>query len=260
MAFFSEQESAITQTIGGRLRSNGSEVGGIVANNTRVPIRVRVFIALLIAACALTSGALIASNMGHTITVTLDNATVGVSKSGVNTINLPYDMGPNIVAAKPLMDDIGLASVDSLQRFVKSTDTYSIYTGRPPSSSANNFPLTAGECYFVRMRTTTAYTIVGAERPSTSIVLHQPTSGVSKSGLNFVALPFNITAGTAKQLMDDIGLASVDSVQRFVKSSDTYQIYTGRPPNSSANNFPLKAGECYFVRMRTTTTYSPSHY
>jgi len=60
--------------------------------------------------------------------------------------------------------------------------------------------------------------------------------------------------------MDDIGLASVDNVQRFIRSNDSYLIYTGRIPNPSANNFALTPGEGYRVKMRTTATYAPSHY
>ncbi len=58
--------------------------------------------------------------------------------------------------------------------------------------------------------------------------------------------------------MDDIGLANVASVQKFLKSSDGLQTYTGR--KGSGADYPLTPGEAYFVKMNTTVNYTPSHY
>jgi uncharacterized protein (DUF3820 family) len=162
--------------------------------------------------------------------------------------------------AKNLMDDIGLASVDNIQRFVKTTDTFGIYTGRVPQTAANNFNLVSGEANMVKMRTTTNYIIVGSDDPALTYTFNNTTVGVSKTGLNFYAYNYHQTAATAKQLMDDVGLASVDNIQRFVKTTDTFGIYTGRVPQTAANNFNLTPGEGYMVKMRTTTVYTPSHY
>ena len=113
-----------------------------------------IFVAL---AVTLTVGSLVASNMGFKLNYALDNPG-GVSKTGLNTISLPDNRQSGLGTAKQLMDDIGFASVDNVRRFIKSTDTYLIYTGRAPNPSANNFSLTPGEGYFVDMRTTAAYT------------------------------------------------------------------------------------------------------
>ena len=211
-------------------------------------------------AVALTVGSLVASNMGFKLNYGLDNPTVGVAKTGLNTLALPDNRQSGLATAKNLIDDIGLASVDNVQRFIKSSDTYLTYTGRPPSPVANNFTLNAGEAIFVKMRTTTSYIVVGSDDPALSYTLNNPTAGVAKTGLNFYAFNYHQTASTAKQLIDDIGLASVDNVQRFIRSSDTYLTYTGRPPSPVANNFVLTPGEGYFIKMRTTTSYTPSHY
>jgi deoxyinosine 3'endonuclease (endonuclease V) len=216
-----------------------------------------VFVAL---AVALTVGSLVASNMGFKLNYGLDNTTVGVAKTGQNTLALPDNRQSGMGTAKNLMDDIGLASVDNVRRFVKSSDTYTSYTGRVPQTAANNFNLTSGEAIFVRMRTTTAYIVVGSDDPALTYTLNNTTVGVAKTGQNFYAYNYHQTAATAKALMDDIGLASVDNIRRFVKSSDTYTSYTGRVPQTAANNFNLTPGEGYFIRMRTTTVYTPSHY
>jgi hypothetical protein len=211
-------------------------------------------------AVALTAGTLVASNMGFKLNYTLNNPTVGVAKTGLQTIALPDNRQTGLGTAKQLMDDIGLASVDNVQRFIKSSDSFLIYTGRVPNPSANNFNLSAGEAYLVKMRTTTNYIVVGSDDPALTYTFNNPTAGVSKTGLNFYAFNYHQTAATAKQLMDDVGLASVDNLQRFITSSDSFLIYTGRVPNPSANNFNLTPGEGYLVKMRTTTVYTPSHY
>lgn len=211
-------------------------------------------------AVVLTASALVASNMGFKLNYTLNQLTAGVSKSGTNLIALPDNRQSGMNTAKNLIDDIGLASVNQVQRFVKSTDTYANYTGRAPQTSANDFALTAGEGYVVKMKTTAAYIIVGSDDPTLAYTLNQLTAGVSKSGTNLYQYNYHQTAGTAKALIDDIGLASVNQVQRFVRSTDTYGNYTGRAPQTSANDFALVPGDAYVVKMKTTTVYTPSHY
>jgi hypothetical protein len=207
-------------------------------------------------AVTLSAGALVASNMGHMATVRLYSATSGVSYSGTNTVNLPYYLGPNILNAKDLMDDIGFASVINVQRFLKLTDSLQVYTGR--KNGGVGFTLTPGECYKVQMSATTDYTVVGSHVPTQVVTLNAYETGVSASGTNWVSLPFNITARNAKELMDDIGFANVYSVSRFLRASDSLQTYTGRKNGGTA--FPISYDECYLIKMNTTVNYIPSHY
>ncbi len=211
-------------------------------------------------AVLLTATALVASNMGFKLNYTLDQTLAGTSKSGTNLIALPDNRQTGMNTAKNLIDDIGLASVTQVQRFVQSTDTFAGYTGRIPQTAANDFALNAGEGYVVKMKTAVNYIIVGSDNPSLAYTLNQTTAGVSKSGTNFYAYNYHQTAGTAKGLLDDIGLASVTQVQRFVRSTDTYAGYTGRIPQTAANDFALTPGDVYIVKMKTTTAYTPSHY
>jgi hypothetical protein len=77
----------------------------------------------------------------------------------------------------------------------------------------------------------------------------------SGSGTNTLALPDNRQTGLvdAKNLMDDIGFASVTNVQKFLKATDTLQSYTGRKLGGTA--FALAAGEGYYVKMAATVNY-----
>jgi hypothetical protein len=86
--------------------------------------------------------------------------------------------------------------------------------------------------------------------------LDQP-GGIAKTGNNVLALPDNRQTGlnTARNLMDDIGFASVTNISRFIAATDTYLTYTGRAPNPSSSNFSLTAGEAYLVKMKTGVNY-----
>jgi hypothetical protein len=208
----------------------------------------------VVTAVALTGSALVASNMGFKLNYTLSQSGAG-SNSGTNTLALPDNRQTGMADAKNLMDDIGFANTQNVQKFLKASDTLQVYTGRKGGGTA--FPLAAGEGYFVRMATTVNYIVVGSDDPAVAYSLTQSGVG-SNSGTNFFAYNYHQTAADAKALMDDIGFANVQNVQKFLKASDTLQVYTGRKGGGTA--FALTPGEAYFVRMATTVNYTPSHY
>jgi hypothetical protein len=217
--------------------------------------------AVLVALAVMTTaGTLVASNMGFKLNFGLQRQAVGVSNSGTNVVALPDNRQTGLNTAKNLLDDIGLASCNNVQRHIRSNDSFLIYTGRVGAPATNNFSLQAGEAYIVSMRTNTDYIIVGSDDPAASYTFERQGVGVSNSGTNYYAFNYHQTAGTAKQLLDDIGLASCNNVQRHIRSADSFLIYTGRVGAPATNNFTLIPGEGYIISMRTTTTYSPSHY
>jgi len=202
------------------------------------------------------AGGLLASNMGFKLNYTLSQTLAGTSKSGTNMLALPDLRQTGLNTAKNLMDDITLANVTNVQKFIKSTDQYQLYTGRKGSGA--DFNLVAGEGVIVKMATTTNYIVVGSDDPTLAYTLNATQAGVSKSGTNIYAYNYHQTAATAKGLMDDITLANVTNVQKFIKSTDQYQLYTGR--KGSGADFNLTPGEAYIIKMATTTNYTPSHY
>jgi len=207
-------------------------------------------------AVALTGSALVASNMGFKLNYTLSQASAGVSNTGTSTLALPDNRQTGLADAKNLMDDITFANVSNVQKFLKATDTLQVYTGRKNGGTA--FPLTAGEAVFVKMATSVNYIIVGSDDPAIAYTLNQAAAGVSNTGTNFFAYNYHQTAADAKALMDDIGFANVSNVQKFLKATDTLQVYTGRKNGGTA--FALTPGEGYFVKMATSVNYTPSHY
>jgi hypothetical protein len=214
----------------------------------------------VVTAVALTGTALVASNMGFKLNYQLKQQDGGVtSKSGTSTIALPDNRQTGMNDSKTLMDDIGSVNVAEIQKFIAATDTLQVYTGRK-SSPHPNFPLAAGEGYRVKMTTTVNYIIVGSDDPAIAYQLKQQDGGVtSKSGTQQFAYNYHQTAVDSKQLMDDIGSASVAEIQKFIIATDTLQVYTGRK-SSPHPNFAMVPGESYRIKMTTTVNYIPSHY
>ncbi|HJQ97316.1 MAG TPA: hypothetical protein VJ826_03325 [Candidatus Polarisedimenticolaceae bacterium] len=210
----------------------------------------------VLAAAALTTGALRGSNMGFLINCTLQGPAPGVSRSGINTVNLPWQS--NLATASALMTDIGFPGVANVQNFVTATDGLELFTGRKGSPSPD-FALAAGSCYFVTVAAATPYVIEGSDVPGLVRPLLAPLAGISKTGTNFVAVPYHSTADTALELMTEIGFASVTNVQRFITATDGLEVYTGRKGSPNAN-FPLVPCECYFIRMNAPVMWIPTHY
>jgi len=203
-------------------------------------------------------GVLLASNMGFKLNYQLLRQTAGQSLNGTNTLAIPFNPQVGIVSSKTLMDDIGSASVANVARYIRATGGLETYTGRAGTPNAN-FTLATGEGYFVVMNTTTNYIVVGSHNPSAGITLNRATAGVSATGTNLFSFPYHHTAGTSKQLMDDIGSTSVANVARYIRATGGLETYTGRAGTPNAN-FTVVLGEAYYIVMNTTTTYTPSHY
>lgn len=207
-------------------------------------------------AVALTAGGLLASNMGFKLNYTLA-ITGGAPDIGASTLGLPDNRQTGMNDSKTLMDDIGSASVANLQRYIESANSFEVYTGRKSSPNAN-FSLVAGEGYFVVMQGANVnYIAVGSDDPTLGYVLN--TSVAPGINANFYSYQYHQTATDSKQLMDDVGSASVANIQRYMKASNSYEVYTGRKSSPNAN-FTLSPGQAYFVVMNANQTYSPSHY
>jgi hypothetical protein len=217
--------------------------------------KVFVVVVGVVMACVMASG-LIASNMGFKLNYPLTAVGAG-SNSGTNVLALPFNRQSGVDTANALMNDMVLANVANVQRFLEATDTLETYTGRK-GSPAVDFGLVPGEAYYVRMNAPVDYIVVGSHDPSLSVSLDAAGAG-SNSGTNFFAAPYHTTSLTAFDLMNDINFASVQNVQRFLEATDTLETYTGRK-GTPAGNFNLVPGEGYYVRMSSTVSYTPSHF
>jgi len=111
------------------------------------------------------------------------------------------------------------------------------------------FCATPGEGYVVKVSSPTTVQWLGKDA-STVIPLTQVGAGF------LISLPFSTPIATAKNLIDDIGIANVQSVLKFISATDGFQVYTGR--KGSGSDFALQPGVAYVVRMNAAVNYVPS--
>ena len=224
-------------------------------------MRKKTLIVGALAIALLAGGVLVASNMGFKLNYLLDGPGGNGSASGTSTVALPYYQQTNLNNAEDLINDInavaGTPVVASVARFVKSTDGLEAYTG----FSGVNFLLVQGEGYFVTVNATVNYIVVGSHNPSLVINLEGPGGArASASGTNLWSYPYHSTKGFAEDLIAEIdgaaGSSVVDSVARFVRTNDGLEAYTG----FSGVNFPLQAGEAYFITVNADVSFLPAHY
>ena len=226
-------------------------------------------LAISIAICSIVAaGGILASNMGFKINYPLLKASPGVSRSGTSILALPYVRKTGLKSAWDLLVDIEghgppLSKTVSIGRFLEEVDSMNVYTGRMGSPGAN-FLLVPGEGYRVQMSVDVSYVIVGVHDPSIAVRLDAAGDG-SRTGTNDFAPPYNATARTAFELMQDIEGGSappftkVVSIARYLRASDSLQVYIGRMGSPGAD-FALIPGESYRVQMAVSVPYVASHY
>lgn len=223
----------------------------------------RVFLGAMVVALAvvLSVGVIVASNMGFKANKQLLGLGAGAtqSKFGNNYISVPYFPQTGMANAKDLGTDIGCANVNTLQRYIESTNLFQVYNCRS-SATGINFPLVPGESSLIVARAVPNFTylIVGSHNPNQGVNI-DGTPG-SKFGNNYMAPPFHFTGSNAKDLGTDIGCASVSTVQRYVESTNLFQVYNCRS-SATGINFAVAPGEGYLVVARPgAVVYTPSHY
>ncbi len=229
------------------------------------------YVVIAVALCAiLAAGGILASNMGFKLNYPVNKTGTAGSKSGTNTISLPFFRQTGLNDSFELIKDIEgvsappFSKVISVSKFLEASDGLQTYTGRMGSPGAN-FNLTGGEGYRIQMSADVNYIVVGAHDPILPSFLENTGPG-SKSGTNDYAPPYNITAATSFDLIKDIEgvsappFSKVISVSKFLTTSDGLQTYTGRMGSPGAN-FTLAPGESYRIQMSVAVpAYIASHY
>ena len=158
-------------------------------------------------AVALTGSALVASNMGFKLNYHVAAGDRWCSVDGTSTIALPDNRQTGLNDAKNLMDDIGFASTyQSVQKFIRSSNSFQTYTGR--KNALAGVRADRGRGYRVKMQTTVNYIIVGSDDPT--LAYNSPADDAVVrpwTGRASYAYNYHQTAADAKALMDDIGFA-----------------------------------------------------
>jgi hypothetical protein len=217
----------------------------------------------LLLALVIAGGVLLASNMGFRLSYPLIAAGGDVgggqtSASGISAICLPYLPG-NLQTASDLINDVnsdaGIDVVVGVSRLNISTNQFESFGG---GVGEIDFPLEPGSGYRVEVNADVDYYLVGSHDPTLTVTLIGADAPGSLTGQNSYCPPYNALAGTAGELMHEInqfaGSDAVISVARYVRSTDTLEVYTGF---SSATDFAIRPGESYLVRTSETVEYTP---
>jgi hypothetical protein len=205
-------------------------------------------LAVIVGAAIVAAGGLMASNMGFKLNYPLKAAGAG-SKSGRQSIGLPYNRQVGIDTAQDLLEDITAGGVTGilLERWDTLFDASAAYPGGP------NFALEAGAGYVVRVSSNGNYIIVGSDDPGFTVNLKGPAVGVSKSGRTRYAHPYHGVSDVASELLAEIPNAI--SVERFEPAFDASAVYPGGTPD-----FTLIPGQSYVVRVTANSSFIPAHY
>ncbi len=200
---------------------------------------------LLIVPALLLVGHLVASNVGYRIVYELKAPPDAAN--GTNWLALPYKNKPGLIDAEDLFNDLGGATtVESIARYLPQTNTFAVFTGGPE----NNFTLVPGEGIRIVMKATVQYEIFGSHIPQQVVALPGPEE--SFAGSSWLALPYNAQVTTASELMDEIGPSMVDEIQRYIRTTGSFQVYSG-----TGGNFSLEKGEAYLVLVNQSVQYVP---
>jgi len=202
-------------------------------------------------AAVVAAGGLWASNMGFKLNYPLQATQTGVSKTGRQTIGLPYNRQVGIDLAADLLADINAGGVTATQieTFAPLSDTNPPYPG-----PAGNFALQAGKGYLVRVSSTGSYIIVGSHDPGFTVQLKGQAVGVSKTGRNRYAHPYHGVAATASELLAELA-PQATQIETFNRATDTNPPYPG-----PAGDFALVPGQAYLVRVTADKNFVPAHY
>jgi hypothetical protein len=221
-----------------------------------------VFLMALTLAAVLTTGGLLASNMGFKITYTLNGAGSGGWVSGENTLALPFLPQLGITDAATLQGDIQndcAVTPAPIQRFDPTSGFRQSWFGG--KIGGTNFVIPTGcECYFVQMPAAAAcsYVAVGSHDPAKQCTFNGAGVAGFVIGENPYGVPYHTTALNASDLRGQI--PNVSFVQRYEPTTGARESWFGA--KIGGTNFALAPGECYFIQMAAgvTTTLTPEHF
>jgi hypothetical protein len=169
--------------------------------------------------------------------------------SGFNYVGFPVKMVDK--EASDLAGDITKqgGEVISIQKWDTASQTFTSWS--PSASQTNNFSITDGEGYIIRLSTPVSFSVSG--KSFTAPVAHTYTSG-----FNLVSYPYLSQSYNSKTLaegLSELG-AEVVSVQRWDASSQTSVSWASAAPD--ANTFNIENDEAYYVRFTTPPSSSVS--
>jgi len=173
-----------------------------------------------------------------TVNVTGDSYTIQLPEL-YSIIALPRD-DPSVANASTLATKIG----DNCTGIVKWDSETQKYISYVPGVPVNNFAVTGGEGYFVKVDNPTSVEFTGAGFVS-------PCTVSLATDYNILSLPVNDPlVVNASMLATEIG----DKCTGIVKWDSETQKYISYVPGAPLNNFAVTGGEGYFVNVNNPTS------
>ena len=162
-------------------------------------------------------------------------------REGMNLINYPMTVGNSLSAFEWLHEIGGIGVVVSIERLDKATGAMQLAEYVEGIPSGDDFPIRAGEGYWITMAEESVLEIPGA--PSCeAFSLEQ--------GLNLQGIPCAPAGLTAFELLEDFGGADlVDSIRRFNSETQEYESATYEEGMPAGTDFVINGWEAYEITM-----------
>ncbi|MBI3871925.1 MAG: tandem-95 repeat protein, partial [candidate division Zixibacteria bacterium] len=171
------------------------------------------------------------------------------STTDFTLIMMPF-AGTGIATASDLIQAIGTANVNTLNRFVAASQSYE---SRFAAGFGPNFPIVPGGIYQVNAKSPTVFTVAGRVPDSGGI--SYPIVTTSTTDFSFIGVPFEreLDFTTAQSVIDAIP-GVLNTLNRFIPASQSYEsrFATGFGPN-----FPVKAGRPYQANAKIPGVFPP---
>jgi len=161
---------------------------------------------------------------------------------GFNGISLPFE-NTGINDAERLCQSIPYC--ESVSYWDAQTQSF---VNHDTGSIENNFPLTPGYPYFVKVTQDTAWTVSGSI--PVSVTFHLITT--DGTDVNTVALPIFVSGITTAEELGN-AITNVDTLWYW---DAVNQGYAGHPMGIEINNFSVYPGYPYFVNVTADTTWT----
>ena len=193
-------------------------------------------------------GTVVASNMGFKFVPNYDASGAG------NTFTISIPLNNNYTDAQSIINDIAASGCTPSQVTKINTNNSAkncVSTGPlSPCSALNNFAVTKGEGYEVKVNTAncTTWVVVGSHDPAF------PYSFTTPGASYLASIPYHTTALNAADIFTSV--PSATTVTRVLRSGLKVN-YTG---NTAINNFAVVIGDAYFIKVSAPSSWTPPHY
>ncbi len=169
------------------------------------------------------------------------------STTDFSLITMPF-AGTGITQASDLIEAIGTANVNTVSRYIASSQSYE---SRFAAGFGTNFAVEPGGVYQVNAKSPTVFTVAGRVPDSGTVSYQIETTSTTDFG--FISIPFEyeLTYTAAQDVIDAIP-GVLNALSRFIPSSQSYE---SRFSAGFGTNFPVRPGRAYQTNAATSGVF-----